>query len=290
MPDSVDQILRKLDKPVVRTMTLARDLPWDDATRTANLAFASDTPCETWFGDLILSMGKKNVRTDRLDAGLALLLDHDRTKQIGIVESFEFGKDGVARAVVKFSRSECGDECFQDVKDGIRRSVSVGFMVHELHLEKQQDAENDLYRSDDWEPIEISLVSIPADISVGVGREFQPTPPVLDTALAGERALSTTENTMTPEEIAAKKAADEAATRAAAPAVETRSAEAILAQRKKDIVAFADVFGEADLARTMTLASDEITLDDVRTAIQAKQKPSTIVPGQTPADQAQREG
>jgi hypothetical protein len=59
------------------------------------------------------------------------------------------------------------------VLDGIRRNASVGYVIHELVLEKQ---EGDLYtyRVTDWEPLEGSLVSIPADPSVGVGRTIDP--------------------------------------------------------------------------------------------------------------------
>ncbi len=79
----IEEIRAQLNKPVTRSMSIEREVVVDEANRTVQLAFASDTPCETWFGDLVLTMTKKAVRTDRLDAGLALLLDHDRTKQIG---------------------------------------------------------------------------------------------------------------------------------------------------------------------------------------------------------------
>lgn len=289
----LDEIRSKLTEPQMRSMSIGRDLVVDEANRTVNLAFASDKPCETWFGDLILSMGKKNVRTDRLDAGLAVLMDHDRCEQVGIVESFDFGKDGIARAIVKISRSDDGEEVFQDIKDGIRRSVSVGFMVHELHLEKQNDAENDLYRSDDWEPIELSFVSIPADISVGVGRSLNLGPsavPVPHSPVT--RANSNPENNMTPEEIAAAAAAEGQRTAAPAPVVGTPapSAAAELINRTREIVEFAEIFGQGDMARQMIAGSSAVTLDDVREAIKAKQTASVHVPVMDPATAAAREG
>lgn len=276
---SIEEIRSKLNKPLVRAMPMKPDVMADPETRTVQLAFASDQPVETWFGDLALSMGKNNVRTDRLDAGLAVLMDHDRTMQVGIVESFDFGKDGIARAMCKFSQSECGTEIFQDIVDGIRRSVSVGFMIHELHLEKQQDGENDLYRSDDWEPIEISLVSIPADISVGVGRSLdEPTIPKTEPPV--KRQITEREDTMTPEEIAAAEA-EQKRTLALA------QAEA----RRKEVVAFAELYGEGDLARSMLLESDSITVDDMRTAIKDKraQDKQVLPPPEDPKDTAHRQ-
>jgi HK97 family phage prohead protease len=115
-------------------------------------------------------MGKKNVRRDRFDSGAALLFQHDPEKQIGVIENYSFDADGIARCTVRFSKSQFAEEIFQDVRDGIRKNISVGFMIWELNLEtKSKDGPN-VYRADDWEPYEVSIVSVPADISVGVGR------------------------------------------------------------------------------------------------------------------------
>lgn len=78
---------------------------------------------------------------------------------------------------------------------------------------------------------------------------------------------------MTPEEIAAAQAAEAQRTAAPAPVVERSAAE-----RAREIVEFAEIFGQADLARTMIAASPEVTVDDVRVAIRAAQTPATVVP------------
>jgi hypothetical protein len=46
-------------------------------------------------------------------------------------------------------------------------------MIHKLTLVEERKGQPDLYRADDWEPYEVSSVSIPADISVGVGRAME---------------------------------------------------------------------------------------------------------------------
>jgi hypothetical protein len=56
---------------------------------------------------------------------------------------------GKLTARAKFSRSENGERAFQDARDGILRSVSVGFRII------------------DWEPHEVSAVAIPADRNAG---------------------------------------------------------------------------------------------------------------------------
>lgn len=142
----------------------------DPATRTVELAFSSTAQVERWFGGEILGHEKGEVRLDRLNDGGPLLMDHDWTDQIGVVESARIDDDGVGRATVRFSRAPRAEEVFQDVQDGIRRHVSVGYAVHAMKLASESDETSPVYRVTDWEPTEISLVSVPADHSVGIGR------------------------------------------------------------------------------------------------------------------------
>lgn len=145
----------------------------DEEARTVELAFSSEAPVERWWGREILDHGAKAVRLGRMRDGAPLLLDHRPGQQIGVIESARVDGDRVGRALVRFSRGPLGEEIFQDVRDGIRGKVSVGYMIHEMVLEASKDGQ-DTYRITDWEPIESSIVSIPADPTVGVGRSFTP--------------------------------------------------------------------------------------------------------------------
>ena len=149
--------------------------PSDD--RTVTLAFSSDVPYERTFGMEILGHRSQEIRLDRLESGANLLVNHDPNDVIGVVDSVTVDEgDGLARAVVRFGRSARAEEIYQDVLDGIRRSVSVGYVVHKFEEVKGQ-GQTKVFRAVDWEPFEISIVSIPADISVGVGRsDDTPTP------------------------------------------------------------------------------------------------------------------
>lgn len=138
-------------------------------TRTAVLAFASEEPAERYWGREILDCTATAMRMGRLAAGANLLCDHDTRDVVGVVESVEIGVDRVARAVVRFGRSVRAEEVWQDVCDDIRRNVSVGYLIHEAKLVEQRDGV-DTYRVTDWEPLELSLVAVPADATVGVGR------------------------------------------------------------------------------------------------------------------------
>ncbi len=148
----------------------------DEAARTAKLAFASETPYERLWGVEILDCTATAMRQGRLRSGANLLCDHDMRDVVGVVESVEIGADRVARAVVRFGKSARAEEVWRDVVDGIRRNVSVGYMIHKAQLVESVDG-LDTYRVNDWEPFEVSLVSVPADASVGVGRSAAPTSP-----------------------------------------------------------------------------------------------------------------
>ncbi|WP_188053268.1 phage major capsid protein [Iodobacter fluviatilis] len=163
-----------------RAFSVVRD-GIDEENRRVTLAFSSEEPYERWWGVEILSHKTEAVRLGRLNNAAPLLMDHNSRDQIGVVESVTI-ENGVGRAVVRFGQSPRATEIWQDVLDGIRSKVSVGYQINAYQLEsKTNDVET--YRITDWEPYEISIVSIPADDTVGVGRsadEFAPESLVID--------------------------------------------------------------------------------------------------------------
>lgn len=164
---------------VIKTGKLFRSLTFDRAAgidveaRTVELAWASEIPYRRWFGTEVLDCQSSSIRLDRLNNGGALLDNHDTDEQIGVVEKAWIDADKVCRASVRFSKSEEAEAMFQDVIDGIRRHVSVGYMIHKYTEETSiaaDGAETTICRVTDWEPFEVSLVAVPADPTVGVNR------------------------------------------------------------------------------------------------------------------------
>lgn len=141
----------------------------DTEARTATFAFSSEAPVERSWGLEVLDHNAASMRMGRLQSGGPLLMDHDTRDHVGVIESAQIGADRVARAVVRFGRSARAEEVFRDVVDGIRRNVSVGYLIHNAVNDGKRDG-MDVIRVNDWEPYEVSLVSVPADASVGVGR------------------------------------------------------------------------------------------------------------------------
>lgn len=140
--------------------------------RTVALTFSSEAPYDRWFGTEILDHAKKSVLLDRLNSGGPLLVDHDTGDQVGVIEEAKIGTDRRGRAVVRLGKSQRAEEIFRDIADGIRRNVSVGYRVHQMQLESVEGENQELktYRVTKWEPLEVSVVAVPADNSVGIGR------------------------------------------------------------------------------------------------------------------------
>lgn len=167
LPDAVRQEAAKRQQ---RSMRYQRDTV-DVEARTVELAFASEAPYQRWWGNEILDMAAGSVDLTRLNAAHPLLLNHDPAQQIGVVERAWLDSDRKARAVVRFSRGTLGQEVFQDVQDGIRELVSVGYSIDDMVLESR-NGDDATYRVTRWTPYEVSIVSVPADATVGVGRSL----------------------------------------------------------------------------------------------------------------------
>jgi HK97 family phage major capsid protein len=141
----------------------------DQENRTVALAFSSEEPVDRFFGVEVLDHSASSVRLQRLADGGPVLVDHDDRDHVGTVEQASIDGDRKGRALVRFGRSARAEEIWRDVVDGIRKHVSVGYRIHRMKVE-ERNADKERYRVVDWEPLELSLVSIPADASVGVGR------------------------------------------------------------------------------------------------------------------------
>ena len=133
---------------VYRTAEVTRMDDSEAENPTIELSFSSETPVERWFGSEILDHSAKSVKLERLNNKAPFLLDHDPASQIGVVERAEVSADKKGRAVVKLSRSAKAQEIWQDIKDGIRTLISVGYRINEMKLEKETKT-GDVYRVTD---------------------------------------------------------------------------------------------------------------------------------------------
>lgn len=139
--------------------------------RTIEFALSSEDPYQRWWGIEVLSHDSAAVRLGRLSGGRhPLLVEHRTSDQVGVIEKAWIGPDRMLRCIARFGNSARAKEIFQDVADGIRSLVSVGYQIHSLKLVKSE-GDVDTYQVDDWEPFEGSIVAVPADATVGIGRD-----------------------------------------------------------------------------------------------------------------------
>ena len=143
----------------------------DEEKRTVSIGVSSELPVERNFGMEVLGHNDAEIDMEFMSSGRApLLLDHDATKQIGVVE--EFGIDAKNKrtvAKVRFSENKMADEVYKDVLSGIRQNISVGYQVNSMKREESEKDGVPIYRVNSWVPLEVSAVSVPADQSRLVG-------------------------------------------------------------------------------------------------------------------------
>jgi len=140
-----------------------------DEDRTLEFSFSSEQPVARYFGDEILSHAPGAVNLSRLNDGAPVLFNHDPDRVIGVVErAWVDGEKRRGMARVRFSRNEFAQQIVGDITDGILRNVSVGYSIGEA-----EDRGDSTVMATSWEPHEVSVVSLPADPTVGIGRKLE---------------------------------------------------------------------------------------------------------------------
>ena len=149
----------------------------DDENRSFELSFSSEEPYQRWFGSEILSHEPGAVDLSRLNEIGVLLYNHNRDKVLGRIDK-AWTKDNRSYAQVTFDDDDEADVIFQKVKNKTLRAVSVGYTVDSWEeVAAGKTSVNGRHAGPcsvalKWQPYEISIVSVPADATVGVGREM----------------------------------------------------------------------------------------------------------------------
>lgn len=160
----------------------------DTDSRTVELSFSSETPYGRWFGDEILCHDEECINLERFSNGLGtVLFNHDRDAVVGHIEKVWL-EDNRGKALVRFDTDEQSETIFQKVQSGTLQGVSVGYVIYRYEVLEDEDTKSTngrfngpAYVVTDWEPLEISIVSVPADATVGVGRSAEEIHTSIDT-------------------------------------------------------------------------------------------------------------
>lgn len=133
---------------------------------------SSEIPVRRYDGYEILSHADGDVDLSWISSGNAPLLDHHKahdsvSDQIGVVED-GWLENGRLYVQVRFSKSLRAQEIKREILDGILRNVSVGYSFENAKVTVNDGG--DSYTVRNWKPTEASIVTVPADMTVGIGR------------------------------------------------------------------------------------------------------------------------
>lgn len=142
------------------------------------LSFSSEEPYLRWFGSEILDHSDGAVDLTRIDVG-TLLFNHNRDVIIGRINRIWI-ENRRGQAEIEFvEEDEESEKFYKKVKNGMVKGVSVGYKVDEWEEVIANKSSSDgrftgpCSIAKRWTPFEISIVSVPADPTVGVGREME---------------------------------------------------------------------------------------------------------------------
>jgi hypothetical protein len=164
MAKSIDDIRRDVyGKPctsLVRSLAIDRDQDIDVDTRTVKLAFASDKPIDNWwYGQIRLMMGKKNVRTERFrQRRRVACFSTTRINRSASLRNIRSTATALPAAPSAFQNPPLPKRSF---RTSATASEKCQRRFHDLGAQPRNEIKRrpSIYRADDWEPYEVSIVS-----------------------------------------------------------------------------------------------------------------------------------
>ena len=150
----------------------------EENSKQVELSFSSEEPYRRFFGDEILDHSEGCVDLSRLNDIGVVLFNHDRDKVIGKVINARV-EEGRGKATIEFDDDDFSSSIKKKVDNGTLKAVSVGYLVKEWEeVEKGKTSKDGRFKgrcviAKKWLPYEISIVSVPADSTVGVGRTME---------------------------------------------------------------------------------------------------------------------
>ena len=155
--------------------TISRGLAFEKALvseeRELELSVSSDLPYKRWYYYEELAHTPEAVNLDRFNNNANVLFNHNRNEYLGVINN-AWLKEGKLYVAMRFDTHDLAQRLMESVNNGTIRNVSIGYEINELVLVKESDDDLPTYRATRWMPLEFSLVTLPADFSVGVGRSI----------------------------------------------------------------------------------------------------------------------
>jgi len=139
----------------------------DEEARTVSVSISSETPVPRPGFIEVLDHSPGAVDLSR--SPLPVLVQHNRHEiNVGIIENIKLvGRK--LRGLLRLGESDVASELWTDIQGGIIRNLSVGY-----EFDWDNVTENDgVARVMLWQPVEVSIVSVPADSSIGINRNLE---------------------------------------------------------------------------------------------------------------------
>nr|DAF27415.1 MAG TPA: major capsid protein [Caudoviricetes sp.] len=156
-----------------------KELKTKEGSRKVEISFSSEEPYSRWYNATEI-LDHTGVDLTRLNDIGVVLFNHNRNEVIGKITR-AWIEDSRGCAEIEFDDDEKSELIFKKVQSGTLKGVSVGYIVNSweevIAGKKSGDGrfEGPCYIARNWIPYEVSIVSIPADPGVGVGREIENT-------------------------------------------------------------------------------------------------------------------
>ena len=249
---------------VERLFVVRADELQENEERTIPVVFSTEFEYVQWFGREMLSHDAGAVDLSRvMNKTAPVLLNHSRDGQIGVVEDARLvNKQGEAN--LRFSKGNTGEEIYRDVLDGIRSQISCGYRIMKWEVD-ETDPNDPLYTITQWQPYEVSVVTLNADPTALVKRAGYFCPddvPQPERKPAGETVQNTDRGAEMPDKIAVEGAElNLEANRAAAGEINVASFE--IYERGKD---------ENETTLAMEVIANRGTLADFEQALRTKRE------------------
>ena len=240
----------------------------DSEQRTISFPFSSTYPVERWFGNEVLSHDPGAADLSRLNDGAPLLYNHDTNQLIGVIER-AWLDGGRGYVTARFSQNDLAQQVMGDVADNVLRNVSFGYRIMNM-VSDGAEGDSATFTATRWSPYEVSLVTVPADPTVGIGRDESTSDNEVTVSIPEPVQPEVTASTNQP-------ATRELQMENTSVNIDEVRSEAVVAERARiaSISKLGDKFNQADMARQLIEGGK--SLDEARTAflekLGAKQEP-----------------
>ena len=241
--------------------------------RTLEFPFSSEEPVTRYFGPEILEHKAANWDLKRLNDSAPLLYNHNFDRPIGVVQKAwidETAKRGYAK--VRFSKEEFASSIYRDIKDGIIRGISFGYVVKDMEQRGEE------FWATSIEPYELSVAVVAADPTVGINRSKDNTAPLETTSnMSKEERSDVSASSDAPvNSVVESMTANPKETLEVRSEVDTQKVIKAERSRIQEIQTVAAKYNLQDLGETYI--KEERSIDEFNKAVLREWKPEAIAP------------